>query len=259
MGRSRRRNKTSSDLDISEVCENCRLVQKGHEHYSRGVRRQRQARHKTEHILKFLTTSEYSGESETDSAIDTASVTSFSDNGSIISSSESGAELGLEDSMLMVTPKRHSRRSAVAEVSIIALEEEEAQADLLALTDFVTGVPFQKFTSRDSCEECIESYRKVLHQYQHSQMAMCGVDDSFFVDITGLDLELHVEEFTNWSIGSTTVQTKEHGYYVSPEGATYYTDAPLDLTLDTRLLALPRLLMVPPSERAMCKTSLHIY
>lgn len=254
MGKQRRRHKvtvpaqTAIASDTSEgndVCESCRLAQMdghqgkyGRKHYPTTKDS------KQKDILKFLL---LDCESETDSAIDIASVSGSSDNISIASASDSAADYcSLDEACRIVSiPKK----GKVAEVSIIDVEKEEAKSDLAALAEFVTGIPLQKFTTRDSCKECIESYQRAVHIHQHNQMQMCGVDDFFAVDLSGLDMEVHIEEFTNWSFGSTTIQTKEHGYYVSPQGATYYTDIPMD----TKLLSLPRQLMIPPSERSMCK------
>lgn len=248
MGRQRRRQKlltikrtTSEDSDVVDVCENCRLVQKDGKKYQPG-RRHSKHHNKLADSLSFLS-STLDCESETDSAIDTASISSSSDNSSI--ASDSAIEFGSVDESCRVIAV--PRKGKVAEVSIADIEKAEAETDLAALAEFVTGVPFQKFTSKDSCVECIESYQRALHVHQHNQLQMYGIDDSFSVDLTGLDMQVHIEEFTNWSYGNTVVQTKEHGYYVSPQGATYYTDMPVD----GKLLSLPRQLMIPPSERAM--------
>lgn len=255
MGRRSRRNKAALLLhdeedSPSEGCENCRLAQKKNGHKHNSLRRQKllkMSETKQNDILRYLSDCE----SEADSAIDTASISSSdnaSDNSSLVSdhiSSDTDLISNDGDCRIIAVPKA----AKIAEISIAAFEEDEARLDLEALAEYVTGTPLQKFTARDTCIECIESYRRALHQNQHDHMRICGVDDSFSIDITGLDIELRVEEFTNWTIGNETVQTKEHGYYVSPQGATYYTDIPMD----AQLLSLPKRLMVPPSERAMCK------
>ena len=259
MGRRRRHKVKVSEVSLvgpvpsnsedGDVCENCRLVQKDSKKYSSHRRQHREVISKRDtkqsDILNFLS---LDCESETDSAIDSASSISSADNVSISSVFDSAIELGScsdESCHIVSIPKK----GKLAEVSIASIEREEAETDLAALAEFVTGVPFQKFTTRDSCVECIESYQRALHIHSHNQLQMMGVDDSFSIDLTGLDMQVHVEEFTNWTFGNTTVQTKEHGYYVSPQGATYYTDIPMD----TKLLSLPRQLMIPPSERTMCK------
>lgn len=240
MGKQRRRHKLTTS-DDGEHCENCRLVQRDSGKYGK---RNSLKGSKQLDILNFLA---LDCESETDSAIDTASISSSSDDVSILSASDSATELSsIDDSCRVVSvPKR----SKVAEVSIADIEKEEADLDLVALAEFVSGVSFQKFTTRDSCMECIQSYQRAVHIHEHNHMQMCGIDDSFTIDLTAQDIEVHIEEFSNWSLGNTTVQRKEHGYYVSPQGATYYTDIPMD----TKVSYLPRQLMIPPSERSMCK------
>lgn len=253
MGRQRRRNKTTlvepTDSDSVEGCKNCRMAQKkGHHQHQKGsIRRQQSliSESKQKDILKFLSDCE----SEADSAIDTASISSASDNSSLVSdhiTSDSDLISNDGDLCCAIALKAPAK---VAKVSIAAFEAEEAKLDLEALAEYVTGVPLQKYTARDTCVECVDSYRRALHQHQHDHMRVCGIDDAFSIDLTGLDVELHVEEFSNWTIGNETVQTKEHGYYVSPKGATYYTEIPVD----AQHLSLPKQLMVPPSERAMCK------
>lgn len=241
-------NKTNTDS--VEGCENCRLAQKKNQQHSRAALRRQQSlisEAKQKDILKYLSDCE----SEADSAIDTASISSSSDNHSLVSDHHisSDSDLISNDGDPCCSTIAIRAPAKVANVSIAAFEAEESRLDIEALAEYVTGVPLQKYTARDTCVECVDSYRRALHQHQHDHMRVCGIDDSFSIDLTGLDVELHVEEFSNWTVGTETVQTKEHGYYVSPKGATYYTDIPMD----AQLLSLPKQLMVPPSERAMCK------
>jgi len=250
MGRARRRAK--SDMLTTNSCEGCRKVQK-----ETCLPPSQKCHRNSSSEIYQKSLIDY--ESETDSAIDTASIISSSDSRSITSSSESTSslELSLSDDSSIYSSQSHSKRSAkkskTAVVSIAELEKQEAELDLQALALYVTGVPFQKFTSKDSCKQCIESYTHALHQHQHNQMRAYGIEDSFSVDLRNLAIDIHVEEFVNWSIGDATFQMKEHGYYVTPNGATYYTDQPMEPA------SLTRHLMIPPSERALCKTAIYTY
>ena len=137
-------------------------------------------------------------ESEADSAIETGSVTSLSDNSSLFSEHACHDELGSYKSQRSVNGDK------CVEVSLNSIyTEPEYEDELRALAHHLTGLPLQKYMRRDACELCErvnQNYYDLEQQYllelQQQQNAAANVS---YLDASGLDIDIHVEEYSNRS------------------------------------------------------------
>lgn len=186
-------------------------------------------------------------ESEVDSAIETASVSS--------ETLSLSSDPSYSDDLSLTGPNCREKTAVVSINS--AFTNYENQANMSALADYYTGVPLQKFTRHDECYTCeyeIHAYNEYMHQCYVDQLVE---NNMLVVDISGLDIGVHIEEYSEMSLVNGDFQSKIHNYYVSSQGATYYTDIPLKETRELKVLkpeqSLPKQFMIPPSERSVCK------
>lgn len=251
MPRQRRKNKVLVEEDKTSSCPNCQKQQqrknfnKGREHFS-GMPEKATL---YEYLKKPIRDMEQrkpivsDSESEVDSAIETESISSESL--SLLSDNLYSSD----DLSSRTSSPNDSEKTAVVSINS-AYTNYENQANMAALAEYYTGVPLQRYTKYDSCDICegeLDAYNEYVYQSYLDQLAE---DNTFYVDISGCDIAVHIEEYSNMSLVNGNFQSKIHNYYVSPQGATYYMDVPLK---ETRELSLPRSLMIPPSERSGCK------